>query len=63
MVKTTIGTTFVIGTREVCKGDKTAEAKYPKMAIAAYLICFERSLEPMSDPGSARGPKMAMILM
>ena len=42
MVKTTIGTTFVIGTREVCKRDKTAEVKYPKMAIAAYVICSER---------------------
>ena len=63
MVKTTIGTTFVIGTRKVCKRDKTAEVKYPKMAIAAYVICSERSLEPTSGPGSAQRPKMAMVLM
>ena len=63
MVKTTIGTTFVIGTREVCKRDKTAEVKYPKIAIAAYVIHSECSLEPMSDPGSAQTPKMAMVLM
>ena len=63
MVKTTIGTTFVIGTREVCKRDKTAEVKCPKMAIVAYVICSERSLEPTSGPGSAQRPKMAMVLM
>ena len=63
MVQTTIGTTFVIGTRKVCKRDKTAEVKYPKMAIAAYVICSERSLEPTSGPGSAQRPKMAMVLM
>ena len=63
MVKTTIDTTFVIGTKEVCKRDKTAEVKYPKMAIAAYVIHSERSLEPTSGPGSAQKPKMAMILM
>ena len=63
MVKTTIGTTFVIGTREVCKRDKTAEVKYPKMAIAAYVIHSERSLDRMCEPGSAQRPKMAMILM
>ena len=63
MVKTTIGTTFVIGTKEVCKRDKAAEVKYPKMAGAAYVIHSERSLEPMSGPGSAQRPKMAMVLM
>ena len=63
MVKTTIDTTFVIRTREVCKGDKTAEVKYPKMAIAAYVIHSERSLELTSVPGSAQWPKMAMVLM
>ena len=63
MVQTTIGTTFVIGTRKVCKRDKTAEVKYPKMAIAAYLIHSERSLELMSGPGSAQWPKIAMVLM
>ena len=63
MVKTTIGTTFVIGTREVCKRDKTAEVKYPKMAIAAYVIHSERSLEGQDAPESAQRPKMAMVLM
>ena len=63
MVKTTIGTTFVIGTREVCKRDKTAEVKYPKMAIAAYVIHPERSLGGQDAPGSVQRPKMAMILM
>ena len=63
MVKTTIGTTFVIGTREVCKRDKTAEVKYPKMTTAAYIIHSERSLELTLIPGSAQRPKMAMILM
>ena len=58
-----IGTIFVIGTRKVCKKDKAAEVKCPKMAIVAYVICSERSLEPMSGPGSAQRPKMAMILM
>ena len=58
-----IGTIFVIGTRKVCKKDKAAEAKCPKMAIVAYVICSERSLEPMSGSGSAQRPKMAMILM
>ena len=58
-----IGTIFVIGTRKVCKKDKAAEVKYPKMAIAAYVICSERSLEPTSGPGSAQRPKMAMVLM
>ena len=58
-----IGTIFVIGTRKVCKKNKAAEVKCPKMAIVAYVICFERSLEPMSGPGSAQMPKMAMILM
>ena len=63
MVKTTIGTTFVIGTREICKQNKAAEVKYSKMAIAAYVICSERSLEPTSGPGSAQRPKMAMVVM
>ena len=63
MVQTTIGTTFVIGTRKVCKRDKTAEVKYPKIAIAAYVIYSERSLAHMCDPGSAQRPKMAMVLM
>ena len=63
MVKTTIGTTFVIGTRKICKGDKTAEVKYPKMAIAAYVIHSERFLGGQDTPGSAQRPKMAMILM
>ena len=63
MVKKTIGTTFVIGTREVCKRDKTAEVKYPKIAISAYGICSECFLEPMSGPGSAQRPKMVMVLM
>ena len=58
-----IGTIFVIGTRKVCKKDKAAEVKCPKMAIVAYVICSERSLEPMSGPGSAQRPKMAMTLM
>ena len=58
-----IGTIFVIGTRKVCKKDKAAEVKCPKMAIVAYVICSERSLEPTSGPGSAERPKMAMILM
>ena len=58
-----IGTIFVIGTRKVCKKDKAAEVKCPKMAIVAYVICSERSLEPTSGPGSAQRPKMAMILM
>ena len=58
-----IGTIFVIGTRKVCKKDKAAEVKCPKMAIVAYVICSERSLEPMSGPGSAQRPKMAMVLM
>ena len=57
------GTIFVIGTRKVCKKDKAAEVKCPKMAIVAYVICSERSLEPTSGPGSAQRPKMAMILM
>ena len=39
-----IGTIFVIGTRKVCKRDKTAEVKYPKIAIAAYVIYSGRSL-------------------
>ena len=54
-----IGTIFVIGTRKVCKKDKAAEAKCPKMAIVAYVICSE----PTSGPGSAQRPKMAMVLM
>ena len=58
-----IGTIFVIGTRKVCKKDKAAEVKCPKMAIVAYVICSERSLEPMSGPGSAQRPKMAMVVM
>ena len=58
-----IGSIFVIGTRKVCKTDKAAEVKCPKMAIVAYIICSERSLEPTSGPGSAQRPKMAMILM
>ena len=58
-----IGTIFVIGTRKVCKKDKAAEVKCPKMAIVAYVICSERSLEPTSGPGSAQRPKMAMVLM
>ena len=58
-----IVTIFVIGTRKVCKKDKAAEVKCPKMAIAAYVIHSERSLEPMSGPGSAQRPKMAMVLM
>ena len=57
------GTIFVIGTRKVCKKDKAAEVKCPKMAIVAYVICSERFLEPTSGPGSAQRPKMAMILM
>ena len=63
MVQTTIGTTFVIGTRKVCKRDKTAEVKYPKMAIAAYVIHSERSLGGQDALGSAQMPKMAMVLM
>ena len=63
MVQTTIGTTFVIGTRKVCKKNKAAEVKCPKMAIVAYVICSERSLEPTSGPGSAQRPKMAMVLL
>ena len=62
-VKTGIGTTFVIGTREVYKRDKTAEVKCPKMAIVAYVICSERSLELTLAPESAQRPKMAMVLM
>ena len=58
-----IGTIFVIGTRKVCKKDKAAEVKCPKMAIVAYVICSERSLEPTSGPGSAQRPKMAMVVM
>ena len=58
-----IETIFVIGTRKVCKKDKAAEVKCPKMAIVAYVICSERSLEPTSGPGSAQRPKMAMILI
>ena len=58
-----IGIIFVIGTRKVCKKDKAAEVKCPKMAIVAYVIYSERSLEPTSGPGSAQRPKMAMILM
>ena len=58
-----IETNFVIGTRKVCKKDKAAEVKCPKMAIVDYVICSERSLEPTSGPGSAQRPKMAMILM
>ena len=58
-----IGTIFVIGTRKVCKKDKAAEGKCPKMAIVAYVICSERSLEPTSGPGSAQRPKMAMVVM
>ena len=58
-----IGTIFVIGTRKIYKKDKAAEVKCPKMAIVAYVICSERSLEPTSGPGSAQRPKMAMILM
>ena len=58
-----IGTIFVIGTKKVCKKDKAAEVKCPKMAIVAYVICSERSLEPTSGPGSAQRPKMAMVLM
>ena len=45
-----IETIFVIGTRKVCKQNKAAEVKCPKMAIVAYVICSERSLEPMSGP-------------
>ena len=63
MVQTTIGTTFVIGTRKVCKKDKAAEVKCPKMAIVAYVICSERSLEGQDAPGSAQRPKMAMVVM
>ena len=63
MVKTTIGTTFLIGTREVCRKDKTAEVKYPKMAIAAYVIHSECYLEDQDAPGSAQRPKMAIVLM
>ena len=63
MVKTTIGTTFVIGTREICKQNKAAEVKCPKMAIVAYVICSERSLEGQDAPGTAQWPKMAMVLM
>ena len=58
-----IETIFVIGTRNVCKKDKAAGVKCPKMAIVAYVICSERSLEPTSGPGSAQRPKMAMILI
>ena len=58
-----IGTIFVIGTRKVCKKVKAAEVKCPKMAIVAYVICSESSLEPTSGPGSAQSPKMAMVLM
>ena len=58
-----IETIFVIGTRKVCKKDKAAEVKCPKMAIVAYVICSERSPEPTSGPGSAQRAKMAMILM
>ena len=58
-----IGTIFVIGTRKVCKKDKAAEVKCPKMAIVAYVIYSECSLEPTSGPGSAQRPKMAMVLM
>ena len=58
-----IGTIFVIGTRKVCRKDKAAEVKCPKMAIVAYVICSGRSLELTSGPGSAQRPKMAMILM
>ena len=58
-----IETIFVIGTRKVCKRDKAAEVKCPKMAIVAYVICSDRSLEPTSVPGRAQRPKMAMILM
>ena len=58
-----IGTIFVIGTRKICKKDKAAEVKCPKIAIVAYEICSERSLEPTSGPGSAQRPKMAMVLM
>ena len=58
-----IGTIFVIGTRKVCKKDKAAEGKCPKMAIVAYVICSEHSLEPTSGPGSAQRPKMAMVVM
>ena len=54
---------FVIGTRKVCKKDKAAEVKCPKMAIVAYVICSECSLAHMCDPGSAQRPKMAMVLM
>ena len=57
------GTIFVIGTRKVCKKDKAAEVKCPKMAIVAYVICSELSLEPTLGPGSAQRPKMAMIVM
>ena len=63
MIKTIIGTTFVIGTRKVCKKDKAAEVKCPKMAIVAYVIYSEHSLEPTSGPGGAQRPKMAMVLM
>ena len=63
MVKTTTGTTFVIGMREVCQRDKAAEVKYPKMAIAAYVIHSERYLKGQDAPGSAQRPKMAMVLM
>ena len=58
-----IETNFVIGTRKVCKKDKAAEVKCPKMAIVAYVIWSERSLEPTSGPGSAQRPKMAMVVM
>ena len=43
--------------------ETTAEVKYPKMAIAAYVIHSERSLEGQDAPGSAQRPKMAMVLM
>ena len=58
-----IETNFVIGTRKVCKKDKAAEVKCPKMAIVAYVIHSERSLEGQDAPGSAQRPKMAIVLM
>ena len=58
-----IETIFVIGTRKVCKKDKAAEVKCPKMAIVAYVICSERSLAHTLALGSAQRPKMAMVLM
>ena len=57
------GTIFVIGTRKVCKKDKAAEVKCPKMAIVAYVICSERSLAHTLALGSAQRPKMAIVLM